>query len=369
MPADAVLSENFKDYVLGAYDGVPKTPAWAEEITGAPAADIAWFAEKVSKDHKVMLHHSYPSGRCNGAENLPQLFMTIGAMGGHMGKSGHATGSMYNYEAANGGPRLIRVGSLPSGYVPNPLDDVVSGPVQWKSIVDGHYTHVGKNTMVSMNLWAPAEERELDIKFIWAANNNELQARMDVNMGIEAFRKVEFVLAANYIPSLTCQYADIVLPVVTRWEGNHSVWMPTWINRESQVFNFPVVEEPLYEAKPDEVYCKELAERLGAGHAGALSAGLRQAVDSHACHLRGVRRRQAEVRVHDESGGRRGRGRPRRVGEAGHHHRGRPREVQLAGGHPAGRPGDDRRAAPDGRLPGGAQRRRRHGVDRLQGLR
>ena len=263
MPADAVLDENFKDYVLGAYDGTPKTPAWAEEITGAPAADIAWFAEKVSKDHKVMLHHSYPSGRCNGAENLPQLFMTIGAMGGHMGKSGHATGSMYNYEAANGGPRLIRVGRIPSGYVANPLDDIVSGPVQWKSIVDGHYTHVGKNTMVSMNLWAPAEERELDIKFIWAANNNELQARMDVNMGIEAFRKVEFVLAANYIPSLTCQYADIVLPVVTRWEGNHSVWMPTWINRESQVFNFPVVEEPLYEAKPDEVYCKELAERLG----------------------------------------------------------------------------------------------------------
>ena len=34
MPADATTDENFRDYLLGAYDNTPKTPEWATEICG-----------------------------------------------------------------------------------------------------------------------------------------------------------------------------------------------------------------------------------------------------------------------------------------------------------------------------------------------
>lgn len=36
--------------------------------------------------------------------------MTVGAMGGHMGKSGHMTGSTMHVTSGNGGPALIKAG-------------------------------------------------------------------------------------------------------------------------------------------------------------------------------------------------------------------------------------------------------------------
>lgn len=36
MPADAKTNENFKGYLLGEYDGVPKTPEWASDLCGTP---------------------------------------------------------------------------------------------------------------------------------------------------------------------------------------------------------------------------------------------------------------------------------------------------------------------------------------------
>ena len=34
MPEDKTIDENLKDYILGKYDGTPKTPEWAEPICG-----------------------------------------------------------------------------------------------------------------------------------------------------------------------------------------------------------------------------------------------------------------------------------------------------------------------------------------------
>ena len=91
MPEDAATDENYRDYILGAYDGTPKTPEWASEICGTPVEDITWYAELAAKDNKVIFFHSYAASRYLGAENLPQAFMTVSALGGHYGKSGHGS--------------------------------------------------------------------------------------------------------------------------------------------------------------------------------------------------------------------------------------------------------------------------------------
>ncbi|MDR0514164.1 MAG: molybdopterin-dependent oxidoreductase [Coriobacteriaceae bacterium] len=263
MPEDAVLEENFKDYVLGSYDGIQKDPAWASGICGTTIEDIEWFAQAMAKENNVMLLHSYAAARCNGAENLPQLFMTIGAMGGHMGRSGNATGCTYYYESANSGPRLVRMSYPVDGYVPGKVDDVLCGPVQWKSIVEGSYDYAGGMYSVGAS-FPPMERRSIDIKMIYSVLNNFTQSRMDINNAIKAHQKMEFVVAQDYKLSLSCQLADIVLPITTEWEGwIADTWhLVTWMNRETQYFYTPVLEEGLFEAKPDRFVAQELAKRL-----------------------------------------------------------------------------------------------------------
>lgn len=90
MPANATVNENFRGYLEGEYDGIIKDAAWASEICGTPVEDIEWFAEQMRKDRNVTLSHGYSGARCNGAEDLPQAYMTIACMGGHYGKPGNA---------------------------------------------------------------------------------------------------------------------------------------------------------------------------------------------------------------------------------------------------------------------------------------
>ena len=62
MPADAKTDENYRGYVLGEYDGVPKTAEWASAICGTPVEDIKWLAGQIGKDRKAMLLHNYSPG-------------------------------------------------------------------------------------------------------------------------------------------------------------------------------------------------------------------------------------------------------------------------------------------------------------------
>ena len=262
MPADARLNENVHGYVMGEYDGTPKTAEWAAAICGCTAEDIRWYAEHVAKQYKVSMYYSYSCARNSQAATLPQLALTLACMGGHIGSDGQQFGPTYHYFAHNCGPALVQPGEMRSGNSGNVVQNSPFGAfdlgyraaTSWKSMVEGH----GPQGMTG-------EDVALDFRMIWCESGGYLTSQPDVNNGIKAFRKMEFVLtqAINFKPE--AQYSDIVLPASTPWEYGYdqlAFQQYKQFNRES--FFFPkAFTEPLYESKPDVEIAYEIGRRLG----------------------------------------------------------------------------------------------------------
>lgn len=255
VPEGADPKENFKDYVLGTYDGQPKTPEWASEICGVEPNKIRYLARELRKDKKVALLTTWASARTNNADNLPQLFITIGAMTGHIGKSGHMTGDSAHRCGGNGGPFHWTVGGTGLPNPKNPVDDAICTSEIWQRILDGKYIYTG-----GKDAYLPPEERDLNIRAIIHTGSNALQTWPNVMKGIEVHRKVDFVATVALFPTLTAQYADLVLPATTIWERIGDIG--TWGTKEAVIVSSQVME-PLYEAKSDRWIAEELMKRLG----------------------------------------------------------------------------------------------------------
>ncbi len=259
MPADAKQQTNFKDYVLGAYDGVAKTPEWASEICGIEPHQIRALARQMGKNRKVAFLVSTASARVNDVDNLPQLVMTIGAMGGHMGKSGHMTGSTMHCTSGNGGPALIRAGKDGLPPIKNPVDDDINGNEVWDAVLDGTYTSTGPKH------YEPGKKTDIDIHVIYQCAGNKIQTNVGMARAIQAYRSVDMVVSHAQFYTTGARYADIVFPITTEWERPAGLFggvLGHKSNRE-MVLAYQNVIDPLYECKSDQTIAKELAEHLG----------------------------------------------------------------------------------------------------------
>jgi len=247
MPPGADTKENFKDYVLGTYDSIPKTPEWASAICGIDANVIRTLAIEIGKTKRVALFTAWAAARTNNSDSWPQMFMTFGAMTGHMGEPGRMTGVSCHFGTANGGPGLISAGGNGLPTIKNPGKDSINDNQMWEAILTGKYT-AGYNQV-----------KDINIQLLYHSSSAVLQTRSATNKGIEAHRKVEFVVSNSHFLTTNSRYADVVLPATTEWErdGGFSTG-----NREILI-HYTNVTEPLFEAKHDQWIATEIAKRLG----------------------------------------------------------------------------------------------------------
>lgn len=296
MPEDASTDENMRGYILGEYDGVPKTPEWASEICGTPVEDITWYAEMAGKDNKDMFLHSYAASRYLGAENLSQAFMTVSAMGGHFGKSGHGSAAIYTWDAGDSGYRMVSQSSNPIyGYI----DALVAAPKAtgpnrciegnswWSSLEKGEYISTSEGpydlgsgddkTKLRNNTPTYHEARRMPVnpRLLFQTCSNFMQTRGDLPTAIRVMRQADTCISLEIKFSLTAQFADILLPVATHWEGNDDeswgelCWPSTFGDgngqkqRKDAILAWKPLIKPMYEAREEKRICREIIERMG----------------------------------------------------------------------------------------------------------
>jgi anaerobic dimethyl sulfoxide reductase subunit A len=266
MPEDAVLNENFSDYIFGEYDGTPKTPAWASKICGAPEEKITSFARTMGKKNNVMFGFGLASGRTVGSESLPQLMMTICCMGGHIGKRGNCISLWEHPQAGNFGEKLIIGGNAAMPRTMNNVEHYVPAPLAWDLVASGGGSYPKVHPNYGMGMMLPAQEMVLpEIKGIMHIVGNNLQNMTNLKKGIEAHRKVDFVFTRAHFFNADAQYSDIVLPLTTKWEEPGIIIYDGQEEEASRenLFCFKQVMDPLYESRSDQEIEEGLLEAMG----------------------------------------------------------------------------------------------------------
>ena len=279
MPADAKTDENFKDYILGAYDGVPKTPEHASAICGTPVETIKNFAKEIASTKPMAWKSSGAPARTYYGNRYAQLFFTVGWMTGNegvLGAENSAGASNPNSQLGTpGGVNMVSFGSAGYKYAPNPLctepragSKVQNGkfdPAEeygipftetFKAVVDGEYSVPGPR----------GEKKACDIRCIVRDTIHQPANQQSGGIYVEpAFRKetVEFVLVQDRYLVPDAKYADIVLPVTTTLEEEFSC-CAFLAPAETCLVGRRVIE-PYFESKSDpEVYFL-LCDKLGIG--------------------------------------------------------------------------------------------------------
>ena len=228
--------EAYRDYVMGDSDGTPKTPKWAEEITGVDAGVIEELACAYATQRPAALRASWAPGRTAFGEQYHRAAAALAAITGNIGvPGGHASGGS---------------GKLPFGILTQTLpvpESPVFPTIHFSDLYDAMLT--GKSGGFAC-----------DIKMMYIVGCNLINQWPNVNKGTSALKEPEFIVLHELFMTPTAKFADIILPVNTALErtdaGQPWTGGPYFIHMKKAV-------DPLPETKSDLEIFTELADRLG----------------------------------------------------------------------------------------------------------
>ncbi len=253
MPDWAKDKENFKDYILGKYDGQAKSPEWAEGVCGVKAEDIKKLADMYAKTKPAALKASWAPGRNAYGEQYNRMAAAVQAMTGNIGVLGgcaEGVGKAWHAEA-----------------VAYPYDEFAN--VWWASIKSDRWAHLVLNypnvRREEVGLWPRGDNLDgviPDIRGIFWQGSDWFNQLTNINKEIQAIEKLDLVVCNDSTITPSGLYADVLFPVATHFE-RHDVALP-WYKGHYYIHR-PKVIEPLGESKSDFQIYTELAYRLGFG--------------------------------------------------------------------------------------------------------
>ncbi|GAB1471669.1 molybdopterin-dependent oxidoreductase [Chloroflexota bacterium] len=244
--------EFMKKYVVGCED-LPRemsryTPAWAEQITGIPAATIERIArEYAAAKSNALAHPGWRTSNFINSFQTERAIATLNALSGNV----LTPGGCLSAEVAAEGAGLGMPVQPPYPRVSVPRLDGVS----WKY------------PLVPLKLGVFQELRDAIITgepyqahgwFI--SRQNPIQSLPDRNKTLEAFGKMDFIATVDIVMNDTAWFSDVILPEASYLE-RYDPLLPVG---DKAFIRQPVIE-PQGEAKSALWIYKQLGERLGLG--------------------------------------------------------------------------------------------------------
>ena len=298
--------EQFSAYVLGVEDGVPKTPEWASERCRIPAADIRALAREWASK-RTSIAHGNGGGAIRGPYSTENARIEIcllamqglGKPGVHQFKMVEWTGSLptakeapvipwwvddvrpakdspfADDEKGNDGlaafgsvDRNSRIGYLtrklpvgPQQAIPKNLihDALLRPPIYWY----GNSSFLGPKED-QFNAYRYPADGCSEVHMIWTDSPCWITCWNDSNDYIRALRqpKIEFILAQHPWMENDCLFADIILPVSTKFE-EEDIGNDPGNGIYSTYFYEKQCIEPLGESMSDYEAVCEVAKKLG----------------------------------------------------------------------------------------------------------
>lgn len=239
--------DRFADYLRGTTDGVPKSPEWAEPITGLPASRLRELARQMAAA-RTMITVSWSLQRTQHGEQPLWLGIVLAAMLGQLGLPGGGFGFGYGSTANVGRPRrAARVPALSQGvngteeFIPVArIADMLLNP-------GGEYDFRGER------------RRYPDIKLVYWAGGNPFHHHQNLARLRKAFDRPDTVVVHDPFWTATTRHADIVIPSTMSIERDDfgagqgdTTFLP-----------MPALTAPHGKARDDYDTFTELARRLG----------------------------------------------------------------------------------------------------------
>lgn len=209
--------DKWRNYILGADDGIPKTPEWAEAKCAVPAETIRELARLVATRRPAWLWSHWGVSRKSRGEQTVRAFVALQAILGYWGTPG--AGPPFNIGPIRGIPVSVSLGEAGKYNVPRMyrshywaqavllLDKVKNG----KLSVKDYMRMVG---------WRadPALLNDFNPKMLIQdgkkphTTNFLVTATDTPNDQLKALERMEFVVSMHSVMTPTVKYSDIILP-------------------------------------------------------------------------------------------------------------------------------------------------------------
>lgn len=256
--------EKFKDYVMGEEDREPKTPEWAEKITGVKAIDIKELAREYATTKPTAFISGISPSRSAFGEQYTRITITLSAMTGNIGiKGGEVSSRTYPGGKYQNAPYLFGIGvPIPFRMRKNPVMDTSpfeAHLIPNKDQMDKGRVGINSHQVADAILKGKSGGYPSDYKSLFIFNGNYLNQDCNSNKTVKAFKSVEFIVDLEHFITPTANYADIILPVATLFERNA---INSTLNGGPYFGFAPKMIDPIGESKTHLEIANLLAEKM-----------------------------------------------------------------------------------------------------------